>query len=278
MSAPELDHLLAHGDVIPSLPEIVHHLIRSLDDELADVDTLAHHINADPAIVGRLLAAANSAAFGLSTRIDSARQAFLVLGIKRVSDIILGAALLDRYHAGTPHFDARLLWRHTFGVAVCARVIAETIGENPEAAFTAGLLHDIGQLLMVAAAPADYGRALTLHQNEDLPILDAERAVFGYDHAQAGGRLADFWRLPRNIGEAIAGHHDPDGFDNPLGDLVHLAEALAHALDLGELPNNRVPHVSERACAQLGVRWNDLVPRFAEIEARYDGLRIALAL
>ncbi|MBK1680446.1 HDOD domain-containing protein [Rhodocyclus tenuis] len=278
MNPPDLEELIGHADAIPSLPEIVRHLIHSLDDDLADVDTLVHDINSDPAIVGRLLAAANSAAFGLSARIDSARQAFLVLGINRVSAIILGAALLDRYHAGSPDFDARLLWRHTFGVAVCARVIAEASDEEPETAFTAGLLHDIGQLLMVSVAPAAYARVLALQSEDDWSVLAAEHEVFGYNHAQAGGRLADYWRLPRDIAEAIAAHHEPDRFDSTLGEIVHLAEALAHALDLGGPPNNRVPAVSDRASARLGVRWRDLAPHFGEIEARYDGLRIALAL
>lgn len=278
MNAPDLEELVDHAAAIPSLPEIVRHLIHSLDDELADVDTLVHDINADPAIVGRLLAAANSAAFGLSARIDSARQAFLVLGINRVSAIILGAALLDRYHAGSPDFDARLLWRHTFGVAVCARVIAENCGREPETAFTAGLLHDIGQLLMVGVAPAAYARVMTLQREDDMPVLAAEHEVFGYNHAQAGGRLADYWRLPRDIAEAIAAHHEPDRFDSTLGEIVHLAEALAHGLDLGGSASSRVPAVSDRACARLGIRWRDLAPHFGEIEARYDGLRIALAL
>jgi putative nucleotidyltransferase with HDIG domain len=281
MTIPALDDLLSHADALPSLPEIVRHLMRSLNDELADVDTLAHQINADPAIVARLLAAANSSAFGLSSRIESARQAFLVLGVNRVTGIILATALIRRFDTQTQDFDARLLWRHTLGVATCARVLAEQTDIDPEIAFTAGLLHDIGQLLMFAAAPEAYAQSLALRKNEDISILLAENTVFGYDHAAAGGMLANAWKLPREISEAISAHHNPDDYcssGNPLSDLIHVAEVLSHALDLGEQTNNRVPDLSERAVASLGLSWQSLTGRFAEIEARYDGIRIALGV
>lgn len=280
MTVPALDDLLAHADGLPSLPEVVRHLMSSLKDERADIDTLARQINADPAIVARLLAAANSSAFGLSARIDSARQAFLVLGVDRVASIILATVLIERFDTRSQDFDARLLWRHTLGVATCARALAEQTGVNPEIAFTAGLLHDIGQLLMFTAAPAAYAQSLALRKNEDASILVAEKAVFGYDHAAAGGMLASAWNLPHEIGEAIAAHHDPD--ESPCGgelsDLIHVAEVLSHALDLGEQPNNLVPDLSERACARLGLSWLSFASRFAEIEARYDGMRIALGI
>lgn len=280
MTPPALDELLAYGNELPSLPEVVRHLMSTLKDERADVDTLARQINADPAIVARLLAAANSSAFGLSSRIDSARQAFLVLGVDRVTSIILATALIQRFDTQSRDFDARLLWRHTLGVATCARALAEQTGFNPEIAFTAGLLHDIGQLLMFTAAPAAYAHCLALRKDDDVSILVAETAVFGYDHAAAGAVLATAWNLPPEIAEAIAAHHNPD--ESPgggeLSDLIHVAEVLSHALDLGEQPNNLVPELSERACASLGLSWLNLAGRFAEIEARYDGTRIALGI
>jgi putative nucleotidyltransferase with HDIG domain len=171
-----------------------------------------------------------------------------------------------------------MLWRHTLGVATCACVIAEQTDHDPDLAFTGGLLHDIGQLLMYTAAPSAYISALHLRQNEDLPILAAETAVFGYDHPTAGGMLARAWKLPQGIAEAIAAHHDPDEFGSDLGDIIHVSEVLSHALDLGEQPNNLVPNLSERACANLGISWPSFSGRFAEIEARYDGIRIALGI
>jgi len=278
MTPPSLSELTAHAEAIPSLPEVVNHLTRTLGDERADVDTLAHHINSDPAIVARLLAAANSVTSGLSTRIFSARQAFLVLGVDRIVSIVLASALTYRYDTRSSGFDARLLWRHSLGAATCARVLAEQTNNNPEMAFTGGLLHDIGQLLMFTASPASYVLALDQRRQQGLSLVAAERQVFGYDHAIAGRELARVWKLPGEIAEAIAAHHEPDDVGSEIGNLVHVSEVLSHALDLGELPGNRVPEVSELAVAQLGVPWSRIAAHFPEIEARYDGIRIALGI
>ena len=278
MNPPRLDELSSYADTLPSLPEVVNYLIRSLKDEGADVDTIVHHINADPAITARLLAAANAVGSGLSSRIYSAKQAFIVLGVDRIVGIIVASALIHRLDSGGAGFDARQLWRHSLGVACCARVLAEQSGINPDAAFTAGLLHDIGQLLMYTASPIDYLQVLELRRNQDISIVAAEHAVFGYDHAQAGQALAQTWNLPSEIEEAISAHHAPDEFGTEMGNLIHVSEVLSHALDLGEQSNNRVPELSELACANLGLSWPKFAGHFAEIEARYDGLRLALGL
>lgn len=278
MTPPSLDDLPTHAQRLPSLPEVVNYLTRSLSDEQANVDTISHHINSDPAIVARLLAAANSAATGLSTRIYTAKQAFLVLGVNRIVNIILASALAYRYDIRHSGFDARLLWRHSLGVATCAKVLAEETDFDVETAFTTGLLHDIGQMLMFIASPPCYLQAIERRREADILLTDAEREVFGYDHSAAGKTLAVAWKLPPEIGEAIAAHHEPDEIGSELGNLIHVSEVLSHALDLGEQPNNRVPELSELACAQLGLSWTKVRSRFAEIEARYDGIRMALAI
>ena len=279
---PTLAELMQHAGALPSLPEIVQHLIRSLENEDADVDTLVFQINTDPVIVARLLGAANSSATGLSTRVESARQAFLVLGVDRVVNIILATSLLHRYDAKQGEFDARQLWKHTLAVATCARVVAEHCRIDAELAFTAGLLHDIGQLLMFAAAPQHYLHALELCKTEDLTILEAEQRIFDFDHAVAGSLLAQDWQLPGEIADAIAAHHDPEAHGNgngsQLGDLIHISEVLSHALDLGSRPHNRVPDISDHSQARLGLSWQQLSGRFGEIGARYDGICVALGV
>lgn len=279
MSAPPLDSLLAQALALPTLPEVARYIITTIDDDRADADSLVEHLNADPAVVARVLAAANSSAFGLANRVDSTRQAILILGLEKVRSITLATALVDRVNPSSVAFDPRLLWRHSLGVAVCAGAIAEQIGYNPETAFTAGLLHDIGHLLMFAVAPDAFEVVLQRRQNLDECIVDAERSVFGYDHAHAGGELARLWNLPTDIRDGIRGHHDPEAIDGgEMRDLVHLAEVLSHALDLGELSNNRVPDLSEAACARLGVEWPAFARRFDEIEADYRELLLALSL
>ncbi|GHU27059.1 phosphohydrolase [Betaproteobacteria bacterium] len=275
---PSLDELLGYADKLPSLPEVIAYLIRELSDEKADLEKLTRHINTDPAVVARLLAAANSASSGLSRRVHSAAQAFMLLGADRVAKIILVSSLIYRYDAHATGFDARLFWRHSLGVAICTRTLAEQLGINPELAFVSGMLHDIGRLLMHTASPGLVMQALDLYRLDGIPSVIAERQVFGYNHCEAGRVLATAWKLPPDIVDTVAAHHEPDGFGSEICDLVHVGECLSHALDLDGVPNNRVPDVSELACARLGLSWPKFAPHFAEIGARFDDFRVTLGL
>jgi putative nucleotidyltransferase with HDIG domain len=278
MTAPSLDQILGYADSLPSLPEVVAYLVRALRNENADLETLAQHINSDPAIVARLLAAANSVSSRLSKRVHSVGQAFLLLGVDRVINIILVSSLIYRYDEHSSGFIAPLFWRHSLGVAICARALAEQTGINPELSFVCGLLHDIGRLLMYTASPGHVLKALDRRQRDDIQLIAAERAVFGYDHCNAGQVLATAWNLPPDIVDAITAHHEPDMFANEICDLVHIGECLCHALDLGEAQNNRVPDLSELACARLGLSWPKFASCFAKIEARFDDFRLTLGL
>ena len=85
-------------------------------------------------------------------------------------------------------------------------------------------------------------------------------------------------KLPTDIIDAIGAHHEPDGFSSEIGNLIHIGECMSHALDLGEIPSNRVPDLSELACANLGLSWPKFANHFAEIEARFDDFRVSLGI
>ncbi|MDZ4251291.1 MAG: HDOD domain-containing protein, partial [Sulfuritalea sp.] len=189
-----LDQVLTQAAKLPALPQIVAQIIDMLGDEEASVESLSTHIVSDPAVVARLLAAANAGALGTGGRITSVRQAIMLLGVGRVRDITLATAIIDRYKAAPP-FDAHRLWLHSVGVAVCAQEVARIAGLDPDIAYTAGLLHDIGQLLLFAVNPAAYGLMLTQKAARDMDIVEAEREFLGLDHAHVGGELARLWKL-----------------------------------------------------------------------------------
>lgn len=274
-----LDQVLERADALPALPEMVAKILDMLDDDQANADTLSTHISADPAVVARILAAANVGALGVSGRINSVRQAVLLLGVSRVRSITLATAIIDRFRVAAP-FDVQRLWLHSVGVAVCAQEVARYAGLDIDAAYTAGLLHDVGQLLLFAVAPADYAQVLHLKAERDIDIVAAEREYLGVDHAEAGGELARLWKLPKNVADAIAAHHvsvttEPE---SELADAVHVAEVLSHALDLGGDAEARVPDLSDLSCARMDIDWQQFSEHFPRIEARFQGARITLGL
>jgi putative nucleotidyltransferase with HDIG domain len=190
-----IEQVLAKATALPALPKIVARILDMLGDEEVNVEVLSSHIVSDPAVVARLLAAANAGALGVTGRVDSVRQAILLLGVSRVRDITLATAIIDRFSA-TPPFDAKRLWLHSLGVAICAQEVARSAGLDVDVAYTAGLLHDVGQLLLFVADPMAYAGVLSLQVERDLDIVEAERDYLGVDHAHVGGELARLWKLP----------------------------------------------------------------------------------
>lgn len=285
MALLSLDQVMARADLLPALPQVVIRILNDLADERANVESLSEHIASDPAVVARLLAAANSAAVGAGQSIVSVRQAMMLLGIARVRAIVMSTAVLDRFKSVVA-FDSQRLWRHSVGVAICAHQIATHAALDADAAFTAGLLHDIGQLLLFGIDPTSYGEAMQLRRREDIDVIEAERRCLGLDHAQVGGQLARLWNLPKTVADAIAGHHASDDFppENEMADAVHVAEVLSHALDLGACPgeenppSTRVPSLSGLACVRMGIEWREFAAYFPLIEARFDAARLTLGL
>jgi putative nucleotidyltransferase with HDIG domain len=211
--------------------------------------------------------------------VHSVRQAILLLGVGRVRDITMATAVIDRF-AAEPPFDAQRLWQHSIGVAICAQEIAQHAGLDVDTAYIAGLLHDIGQLLLFGIDSSAYSHALQVMNERDVEISEAERECLGVDHAQVGGALARLWKLPEVVAEAITTHHasaesDPE---TEMGDAIHVAEILSHALDLGAADGNRVPYLSDISVARMGIEWPRFAEKFPRIEARFDRVRIELGL
>ena len=274
-----MEHVLAQAKTLPALPQIVARILEMLGNEETNAATLSKHIISDPAVVVRLLAAANAGAIGAAGRVDSVQQAIMLLGVSRVRDITLATAIIYRFTAKPP-FNARRLWLHSVGVAICAQEVARIAHIDADVAYTAGLLHDVGQLLLFSVDPDTYARVLTLRAESDGDIVDIERQVLGVDHAHVGGELARLWKLPEAVADAIAAHHvtaesEPE---NEMADAVHVAEVMSHALNLGGGEGARVPRLSDLSCARMGVEWHRFAEGFQLIEARFIGARITLGL
>lgn len=251
---------------LPSLPRAVHAALAALHDEHAGSAAIADSIEHDQGLAARTLRAANAAFYGASGRVATIRSAITVLGLSTVSALLAAVAVANRFPPGaqTAGFDFRRFWCHSLSSAFIARGLASRVGVAADVAFTAGLLHDVGELVLVSGFPVEHGVARRYARDADIALWAAERAVLGIDHGLAGEMLARHWHLPAAITATIVAHHSCEaevGDPLALTDLVHVADALAHAIateDDGGAPQ-AVPAVAVEVWARLNLTADDCV-------------------
>ncbi len=234
MTNPVLFDLIRNAQDLPSPPAVVMELLNSIDSDDIDVATLAATVAQDQALTGKTLRLANSPYFATQIKVTTIHQAITLLGFRNVRKIIMTAALTGCFPVQRcAGFDYKMFWRHALATASAAAILARQLGLNADFAFTAGLLHDIGRLVLVTCAPDEYAEVIRYRTEHQSSMLEAERIVLRMDHAQAGEILAAHWNFSETLRLAIAAHHDPDmpgaGF---LASIVHVANAIAEQLEM----------------------------------------------
>jgi len=272
MNLLTIDDVRHHLQDLPSLPVVVMELLGSIDQEDVDISVLARKVSLDQALTAKTLRLANSASSGLQVRVTTIQQAITYLGFQATRNLITAAALTGCFPAGKcPGFDHRAYWRHSIATAACAKVLARRMRLNQDFAFTAGLLHDIGRLVLVTSYPERYSAVLARRQRDDRQLLEVERELLGVDHVMAGALLAQHWQFSDTMHHAIAYHHEPEapgaGF---LATIVHVANAIVHALDLARDDDELVPPVSMVAWTALGLSQEAYLHVFRETEMQFE--------
>jgi putative nucleotidyltransferase with HDIG domain len=278
MSTLALDDIVRHLEDLPSLPAVVMELLSSIDQEDVDISVLAKKVSHDQALTAKTLRLANSSLFGLQVKVTTIQQAITFLGFQTTRNLITAAAVTGCFPSGQcPGFDDKAFWRHSIAAAACCKVIARRVRLNQDYAFTAGLLHDIGRLVLVSTFAPEYQKVMAYRKANDGYVLDAERAVMGVDHVQAGVALAEHWGFSDTMKTAIAFHHDPDAPGaGLLAALVHVANAIVHALDLAGEDDDLVPAVSAAAWAALGLNQEAYLHVFRETELQFEEITLLL--
>ncbi|MHB9117426.1 MAG: HDOD domain-containing protein [Burkholderiales bacterium] len=273
MSAPTIKQLIQDVQQIPPLSGMAVDLLASLDRDDVDVASVVQKISLDQGLTARVLRVANSSFYGLSGTVGSVSEALVVLGLHNVHSLLMASIWLSNQLPLAQEergLDRHAFWQHGIGTAVCAQVLAQ--GRNQKWAFTAGLLHDIGKWLLDVYRHKDFAMVLTRSAAENIPLCEAERSTLGFDHARAGYELAKHWKLPAALQQAIRDHHRPEHEPSELTDLVHVANVLSHALDFGNADYDGVPPLSSAAWTRLGLDWETMPVRMAEIESQYAAM------
>ncbi|MER3428458.1 MAG: two-component system response regulator [Pyrinomonas sp.] len=230
-----LQRIVSQINSLPSLPAVYAELVEELQTAQPSVRKIGEIIARDVALTAKVLQVVNSAFFGLRRRITSPAEATMFLGLDAIVSLVLAINVFSQFEAQRlPRFSPTALWTHSLQTGLFAKRIASLerqSDKNAEEAFTAGLLHDAGKIVLATALPEWYEQALALMRKEELSFAEAEREVFGTTHAEVGAYLFGLWGLPDQIVEAVAFHHRPqDAKANDFCALtaVHVANAIEH--------------------------------------------------
>ena len=255
MNTVRPEQVVACLENLPALPTIVCDLLTSFADEDMDIGQLSRQITWDQTLTARLLRVANSSFYGLPSRVTTVNEAVVLLGLRGVRSLVLAVSMSRIFQPGhCAGFDPQAYNRHSVGTALAARGLAQLTGRNPELAFTAGILHNIGELVLASCFAEQYAAVLAYRELHDCSLIIAERDILGLDHTVVGGLLADTWRFPLSLRSAMAEHHAPAGARaDSLADITHLADAIACGLGLAQMAGAMVLPVDQTAWQRLGL-------------------------
>jgi len=221
---------------LPSLPELYLEIADALQSPTSSAQRIAEIACQDPAISAKLLQLANSAYFGFSRKVFSVAEAIQLLGVGVIQSLAMAVPIFSAYsRQKCPGFPIDHIWEHSLqtgviGRRICSQHLADSfLGEQ---AFCAGLLHDLGEIILADGLPDEYAAVLTESRKQHLRLFEVERKHFAATHAEVGAYLLAIWGLPVPLVEAVANHHFPGRCGTPefcLAGIVHIADALHHA-------------------------------------------------
>lgn len=257
-----------------TLPEVYYQLNEAINDPTSDINQIAALVSEDPALTARLLRIANSAMYNFPTPIDTITQAVTVIGTQQLRDLTLGCNLGNLFPGIPPHVvNMEQFWRHSIGTGICARTIAALRRENNiEKFYIMGLLHDLGRLAIYSVLPDYSAKALNNTASYDilrLEIAEEQRVV---DHADVSAMLLEHWQLPTLLCETVRHHHQPTESKRypEFAAIIHLADILAHAMQLGSSGCVKVPPLSPQAWERIGLHVDHLTTIFERVEEQYE--------
>lgn len=266
---PEVKALVTKMRKVPSPPTIYFQIVRELQSLAVSMENIGAIISQDMAVTAKLLQMVNSAAFGLQRPVSSPGEAVMYLGIETTKSLVLLAHTYSHFDRIPAHlFSVESLWRHSLAVGRLARAVARhegCDGDGIDQSFTAGLLHDMGKLVLAANRPDEYAKIYHDKVEGGALLWEREFQAFGATHAEVGGWLAAIWGLPLEIIEALTLHHGPTKFlsqgFSPLA-AVHVADVLEHEYSKAE-EQEPAPNLDESFLANLGLAdkidsWREL--------------------
>lgn len=258
---------------IPTLPVVIDKLTRLLQNPKTSAEEVGKAITTDQALASKVLKLVNSAFYGFPGRISTITHAIVILGFSTVKNVVLTASIFDAFRkqgTGIDGFDLEHFWLHSIACGAAAQSIAKITGSNQkEECFIAGLIHDVGKIILCQYLPDDF-RDVYLHAKEHSNLFfESEQVLFDVTHQDVGGFLAQRWNLPKDLQNAVKFHHEPLSTRDhyTMTAIVHCADIFVRALDYGNGCDNKIPVMSDHVWKNLGL---DSIPLNQLFEAIND--------
>lgn len=229
--------ILEKVDTLPPFPAVIHKALALLQDPLVSAERIVEAVRFDQAITANVLKVCNSAFFGGVQPVSSLKDALVRIGNKKLIRVILSVGGSDVLQKEVPGYDLErgALWRHSVLCALLCESLCDVVGYGTkDKAFTAGLLHDVGKVVLSEFVGQDYGKIRDAAVAANFTFPDAESGILGVNHAEAGGRIAEKWNFDPELVNAIRYHHDPaNGDPSALLFLVHFSDILCLTSGIG---------------------------------------------
>lgn len=256
---------------MPTLSPVVHKIsevannVRSSAQELTDV------IQLDPVLTAKVIRMVNSAYFGLPQEVKSLKQAVVMLGLNTIKNVALSSAVLGKiYLKGSTSLNGQDFWKHSLGVGVASKLIARKLGVDVkvvEEYFIAGLIHDIGKVLINNFFPEEMNEVLENAAKKEDPITDIERRVVGLTHEEIGIAIGKKWKFANNLLYAVGRHHLPvtSGESAVFSMVVSIADNFVKILKVGFSGNYKIDAVPEEVWAAVNLNEEQVFDALSSI-------------
>ena len=257
MKERNLKKIMSKIKSFPSMPATGAKMLRMLQDPEATVDEIEDLLRHDPGLTGNVLKLANSAYFGIPAKVSSVRQGILLLGLRKLIQLVVASCVNSVMDKPVPGYDLPPgdLWRHSIAVSIAAEaLVKDKKNVDAEDIFTPALLHDIGKLILGSFVKDELDDIEKI-ASQGVPYVVAENMVLGTDHAQVGAEVLTQWSFPQDIVEAVRWHHDPDYPEKVKAsvDVVYLSNLLCQTNGNGGGDDGPTPDLSPTVIERLGI-------------------------
>ncbi len=257
MDEEKLSHIMTQVKSFPGMPATAARLMPLLQNPDASASKIEDILKYDPGLTANILKLTNSAYFGLPSRVSSVRQAIMLLGWKRLLQLVMTMCMSALMKKPVPGYDLPrgALWRHSVAVSVAADLLVKSLSiSDADEVFTAALLHDIGKLVLGDYVQEDLEKIEGM-VTKGISFEVAEFVVLGTNHATIGARILQNWSLPQELVNAVSWHHDPENCDHycMLSDVVHIANIVGRRVGFGKGRDGQALEPSLEVAERLGV-------------------------